>query len=98
MRPVARAPFSLSRSLARSFAPPPPGLLAALRTLAQAKPKDSAVEPTGRRRRALATRYYSLLCGQPIEKVERDLDRDNFLSAYEALEYGLIDRVIEWSK
>merc|ERR1719269_372145 len=39
--------------------------------------------------------YYSSLCGQPRDKVELDLDRDNFLSAYEAKEYGLIDRVIE---
>jgi ATP-dependent Clp endopeptidase proteolytic subunit ClpP len=42
-------------------------------------------------------RYYSELCGQPIEKVVRDLDRDNFLGAQEALEYGLIDRVVERS-
>jgi ATP-dependent Clp endopeptidase proteolytic subunit ClpP len=40
-------------------------------------------------------RYYAELCGQPVEKVVRDLDRDNFLSAAQALEYGLIDRVIE---
>jgi ATP-dependent Clp protease, protease subunit len=33
--------------------------------------------------------------GQPIEKIERDTDRDYFLSAAEAKEYGLIDRVIE---
>ena len=32
--------------------------------------------------------------GQPIEKVTRDTDRDNFLSADEAAEYGLIDKVI----
>ncbi|WDL99647.1 ATP-dependent Clp endopeptidase proteolytic subunit ClpP [Alicyclobacillus sp. ALC3] len=32
--------------------------------------------------------------GQPLEKVERDTDRDNFLSAAEAKEYGLIDDVI----
>merc|ERR1719478_990462 len=38
--------------------------------------------------------YYALLSGQPREKVERDLDRDNFLSAQEAMEYGLIDQVI----
>jgi len=38
--------------------------------------------------------YYSLLSGQPREKVALDLDRDNFLSAQEALEYGLIDQVI----
>ncbi|MBP1932613.1 ATP-dependent Clp endopeptidase proteolytic subunit ClpP [Ammoniphilus resinae] len=33
--------------------------------------------------------------GQPLEKVERDTDRDNFMSAQEAKEYGLIDNVIQ---
>lgn len=33
--------------------------------------------------------------GQPYEKVERDSDRDFFLSAYEAREYGLIDEVLD---
>lgn len=33
--------------------------------------------------------------GHPLEKIEQDTDRDNFLSAEEALEYGLIDRVVE---
>ena len=32
--------------------------------------------------------------GQPLEKIERDTDRDYFLSADEAKEYGLIDNVI----
>ena len=32
--------------------------------------------------------------GQPIERIERDTDRDNFLSAQEAAEYGLIDKVL----
>jgi ATP-dependent Clp protease protease subunit len=34
------------------------------------------------------------MCGQPLEKVAKDTDRDYFLSAAEAKEYGLIDRVI----
>ena len=33
--------------------------------------------------------------GHPLEKIERDTDRDRFMSAEEALEYGLIDQVIE---
>ena len=33
--------------------------------------------------------------GKPLELIERDTDRDNFLSADEALAYGLIDRVYE---
>ncbi|HCN60237.1 MULTISPECIES: ATP-dependent Clp endopeptidase proteolytic subunit ClpP [Mammaliicoccus] len=32
--------------------------------------------------------------GQPIEKIEKDTDRDNFLTADEAKEYGLIDDVM----
>jgi ATP-dependent Clp protease, protease subunit len=38
---------------------------------------------------------YATRTGQPIEKIERDMDRDYFLSAAESKEYGLIDRVIE---
>ncbi len=33
--------------------------------------------------------------GQPLEKIERDTDRDFYLSAEEAKEYGLIDEVIK---
>ena len=32
--------------------------------------------------------------GQPIEKIEEDTDRDIFLSAEEAMEYGLVDAVL----
>jgi ATP-dependent Clp protease, protease subunit len=38
---------------------------------------------------------YAECTGQPLEKIERDMDRDFFLSAQEAKEYGLIDQVIE---
>ena len=34
------------------------------------------------------------MTGQPFEKIEKDTDRDYFLSAAEARDYGLIDRVI----
>ncbi|MBQ4901517.1 ATP-dependent Clp endopeptidase proteolytic subunit ClpP [Paenibacillus sp. Marseille-P2973] len=33
--------------------------------------------------------------GQPLDRIEKDTDRDYFMSAAEAKEYGLIDRVIE---
>ncbi|MHA6533816.1 ATP-dependent Clp endopeptidase proteolytic subunit ClpP [Paenibacillus sp. BAC0078] len=33
--------------------------------------------------------------GQPLEKIEKDTDRDYFMSATEAAEYGLVDKVIE---
>ena len=32
--------------------------------------------------------------GKPLEQIERDTDRDNFMSAQEAADYGLIDKVI----
>ncbi|MBU1235309.1 MAG: ATP-dependent Clp endopeptidase proteolytic subunit ClpP [Gammaproteobacteria bacterium] len=32
--------------------------------------------------------------GQPIDRIERDTDRDNFLSAEAAVEYGLVDKVL----
>lgn len=35
--------------------------------------------------------------GQPLDVIERDTDRDKFLEAQEAKEYGLIDKVIEKS-
>ncbi len=33
--------------------------------------------------------------GKPIEQVEKDTDRDNYLSAEEALDYGLIDKIFD---
>ena len=33
--------------------------------------------------------------GQPIEAIERDTDRDNFMSAEDAVKYGLVDRVLK---
>ncbi|MCM3130686.1 MULTISPECIES: ATP-dependent Clp endopeptidase proteolytic subunit ClpP [unclassified Paenibacillus] len=35
--------------------------------------------------------------GQPLERIERDTDRDNFMSAEEAKAYGLVDQVLESS-
>ena len=32
--------------------------------------------------------------GQPVERIEKDTDRDNFLSADEAREYGLVDKIL----
>ena len=33
--------------------------------------------------------------GRPLEEIEKDTDRDRFMSAEEALEYGLVDHVVE---
>ena len=46
------------------------------------------------RNRAKMNRLLREYTGQPLEKVEQDTERDNFLSAQEAKEYGLIDEVI----
>ena len=33
--------------------------------------------------------------GKPVDQVEKDTDRDNYLSAEQALEYGLIDKIFD---
>lgn len=45
--------------------------------------------------RAKLNKILSERTGQPIEKIEKDTDRDNFLTADEAKEYGLIDEVMQ---
>lgn len=35
----------------------------------------------------------SSLTGQPLERIEKDVDRDNFMTAEEALNYGIIDKI-----
>jgi ATP-dependent Clp protease protease subunit len=47
------------------------------------------------RTREKLNRILSENTGQPLEKVEADTDRDNFMSAQEAMEYGIIDKVIK---
>ena len=38
---------------------------------------------------------YAKHTGQPLEQIERDMDRDRFMSAAEARDYGLIDTIFE---
>lgn len=33
--------------------------------------------------------------GRPIKKIEEDTDRDYFMSAQEALEYGVVDKIVK---
>ena len=47
------------------------------------------------RTREKLNRILSENTGQPLEKIAADTDRDNFMSAEEAAEYGIIDRVIK---
>jgi ATP-dependent Clp protease protease subunit len=44
--------------------------------------------------RSKMNELYSRHTGQPVETIERDMDRDRFMSAEEAQAYGLIDHVI----
>lgn len=44
--------------------------------------------------RELLNRILAESTGQPIERIEKDTDRDHFMTAGEAVEYGLVDKVI----
>ena len=41
---------------------------------------------------------YAQHTGQPVERIKHDTERDNFMSAAEAKDYGLIDEVLEYRK
>ena len=47
------------------------------------------------RTREKLNKLLSDMTGQPLEIIERDTDRDNFMSAEQALKYGIIDKVME---
>lgn len=51
---------------------------------------DNIIKTKKRLNKILAERT-----GQPLEKIEQDTERDNFMMANEAMEYGLIDKVID---
>jgi len=50
------------------------------------------------RYKALLNELLAKHTGQPAERVEKDTDRDFYMSAKEALEYGLIDEILEKEK
>ena len=63
----------------------------------------SDIEITAREINTLKHELYEILanrCGQPIEKIEQDADRDHWLTAVQAKEYGLVDEIhsINWDK
>lgn len=39
-------------------------------------------------------KIYSELTGQPLEKIEKDMERDFYMTAEEAKEYGLVDKIL----
>jgi ATP-dependent Clp protease protease subunit len=45
------------------------------------------------RTKKLMNKLYSEFTGQPIEVIEHDVERDNFMTAEDAMKYGLIDKV-----
>ena len=63
---------------------------------AQGQAEDIRVEASQIMRiRNNIVKMYSLMTGQTTEQVTLDLDRDNFMSAQDALKYGLIDEIVE---
>ncbi|HEX7064343.1 MAG TPA: ATP-dependent Clp endopeptidase proteolytic subunit ClpP [Bacillales bacterium] len=65
--------------------------------LGGAKGQASDIEINARRIIQLRKRINEVLSertGQPLEKVEKDTDRDYFMSAEEAKEYGMIDKIV----
>lgn len=66
--------------------------------LGGAKGQASDIEIQAREILYLKDRLNGILAehsGRDIEQVKKDTDRDNYLSAREAVEYGLIDKVVE---
>jgi ATP-dependent Clp protease protease subunit len=61
----------------------------------------SDIEITTREILKLRHELYTILSnhsGHPIEKIEKDADRDHWMTAAEALEYGMIDEILEKTK
>ena len=46
------------------------------------------------RTRDMLNKILSENTGKPVEQIEKDTDRDNFMTAEQALEYGIIDRIL----
>jgi len=62
-----------------------------------AQGQASDIEITAREIKKLKAELYSIIAdhsGQPFEKVEKDSDRDYWMTSEEALNYGMIDRVL----
>ena len=66
-----------------------------------AQGQASDIENTAREILKLKNELYTIISdhsGQPLEKVERDSDRDYWMTAEEALAYGMIDKVLVRNK
>ena len=66
--------------------------------LGGAKGQASDIEITAREILKLKNELYTIIAnhsGQPIERIEKDSDRDHWMTSAEAVEYGMIDQVLE---
>ena len=66
-----------------------------------AQGQASDIEITAREIRKLKDELYNIISehsGQPFEKVERDSDRDYWMTSQEAIDYGMIDRILVKAK
>ena len=66
-----------------------------------AQGQASDIEITAREIKKLKDELYNIIAdhsGQPLEKVERDSDRDYWMTSQEALDYGMIDRILVKAK
>ena len=62
-----------------------------------AQGQASDIEITAREIQKMKKELYNFLAehtGNPYEKIEKDADRDYWMTSYEALEYGMIDKVL----
>ena len=48
----------------------------------------------GKKTKDILTKYMAEKTGQDVAKVEADMDRDYYMSAQEALDYGIVDKII----
>jgi len=69
--------------------------------MGQAEGQAADIEITAKQILKIKSKINSILAkhtGQPLEKIEKDTDRDFYLSAEEAKEYGIIDKIINYEK
>ena len=62
-----------------------------------AQGQASDIEITAREIQKLKKELYTIIAdhsGNPFEKIEKDSDRDYWMNSQEALEYGMIDKIL----
>ena len=82
------------RAAARARDDPP----AARRLRRARRPTSRSTRARSCKTRDTLNELYAQHTGQPVERIKHDTERDNFMSAAEAKEYGLIDEVLASGK